>query len=92
MKKKAEGILQNFFNSLPLDSHREYVGTVEVDHGTADLNVLYGLIIGYIITGLNVDFSLVGVIVAFLVIHIGNFLVWRAEPLHHKAMRYRSND
>lgn len=84
--KKIRKILSNFFDALPLDSHREYVSS-SVDQGNADLYVTLALVFGALLNSWG--YSIYSIIVGGIVLHIANFLAWRAEPLHHKAMRHK---
>jgi len=86
VKEKIRKILNNLFDALPLDAHREYVGT-SVDQGNSDIYITVALILGWLMQSWSFNlYTVIGIGIGF---HILNFLAWRAEPLHHKAMRHK---
>lgn len=86
MKEKIRKTLNNLFDALPLDSHREYVGT-SVDQGNSDFYITLALVFGGLLNSWG--YSIYSLIAGGIVLHILNFLAWKAEPLQQKAMRHR---
>lgn len=86
-KDKLRNVLEGIFSSLPLSQHRKYVGS-KTDQGSKDFWVIAYMGLSAWLVG-SYNWSILAVISLGFLVHILNFLAWRAEPLQQKAMRNR---